>query len=404
MLTSDIVIVGAGTVGSVLARGLIQRTSYRVAVVEHKENDDNGTHPGFDARVIALAGRTVDELTKLGVALDNTVPAAIEHILVSDEGHIGQCRLHAKDYNAEAFGKVVSLQALGRVLTFPEDERLTLFCPDSVAAIERSPTGVTVTLDSEQVINAKLIIFADGGRSSLAQSLGFEKSVDGYGQTAIICNLDTNLPHQGWAHERFTPHGPLAFLPFHLTDNTRDSAGYSVVWSQPHDKVDTVMAMDDDAFIAELQQTIGFRHGVITHVGKRTAYPLALHRTARCFQHRAVVVGNAAQALHPIAGQGFNLGLRDAMDLVDLFAEDARIDPGEFELLYRYGQKRNQDKAITIGLTDTLVRVFSNERWPLVVGRNIGLLAMSKLKTVQRLFVKQTMGYAQVAKQIKKHG
>ena len=395
MDTTDILIVGGGAVGCTLATGLLQSTDLTVTLVDANAlQQDSLSTPGFDARVIALAKRTVDALSDMGVNLNTHMcpSTPIEHIVVSDRGFLGKTHLHAHEHQLDSFGRVVSIQALGTQLLPEPQPRFHLIDNVTVTDATQMNTSVAVTLSNGEQISTKLLVLADGGRSPVSANLGFSRTQRDYGQTAIITNIQMSQPHNNWAHERFTEHGPLALLPFATGAAGDDSgAGFSVVWTLPHDDAQQACEWEEGEFATQLQQAIGFRHGHIVKVGERYAYPLSLQQTDDCVRHRTVVVGNGAQALHPIAGQGFNLGLRDVMDLVS--ALKSQPDPGAFAVLNGYRQQRQADKAATIGLTDGLVTVFSNHYWPMVVGRNLGLLAMEYCDAMAGQFVRQTTGF-----------
>ncbi|MDC8830208.1 2-octaprenyl-6-methoxyphenyl hydroxylase [Alteromonas gilva] len=397
MKHSDIVIVGGGAVGATLARSLVNEGRHSVTLIDaNRFSHESTTHPGFDARVIALAKRSEQALRALGINLSKAHATPIEHILVSDQGFAGQTRLHASDYQLDSFGQVVSIQALGQQLFPAQLPGLTLLEGITVEQAEQQPQQVHLKLSDGGELSAKLVVVADGGRSALTGQLGFTRSHKDYGQSAVIANLRMSELHQGWAHERFTANGPLALLPF-ADDTTPEHGGccYSLVWTLSHDEAQAALTWSQAEFITRLQQHIGYRHGVIRQVSNRYCYPLTLQQTQAFTTHRAVVVGNSAQTLHPIAGQGFNLGLRDVLDLVEVLgtAEDA----GAFSALNAYQAARQRDKNLTIGLTDALVTVFSNRLTPLVAGRNLGLLAMEFCKPLSQRFVQQTMGYGNAA-------
>ncbi|MEG3765604.1 2-octaprenyl-6-methoxyphenyl hydroxylase [Alteromonas sp. 14N.309.X.WAT.G.H12] len=396
MVDTDILIIGGGTVGSVVARGLLKHTSLSVTMIEAKSYSHTQLHPGFDERVIALAKRTVDELAALDVHASRVGSVPIHHIQVSDKGAAGLCRLNARDYHIDSFGEVVSLRRLGEALQLRDNTpRFTLRCPATVTATSRTQQGVTVTLDDHSSITAKLLVLADGGRSLVHEQLGFERTVDDYQQTAIVVNVLTTEPHQHRAYERFTAQGPVAFLPFNpeFADSATNAHGFSVVWTLAPAMADAMMAASDSKFIYALQQAFGWRQGAITQIGKRFSYPLSLQQTKGVYTHRAVVCGNAAQMLHPIAGQGFNLGLRDAVSLVESLKDVD--DPGAFSVLSTYQQARRRDKQTTITLTDGLVHLFSNDSPGLVALRNVGLMAMDNCPYLKQHFVRQATGFAQ---------
>lgn len=243
-------------------------------------------------------------------------------------------------------------------------------------------------LDNGQRISGKLLVAADGSRSALAQACNVQWQQSDYPQFATIANVTTAEHPQGRAFERFTRYGPLALLPM-------SQGRSSLVWCHAREDREQVDAWDDERFIGELQQAFGWRLGRILRAGKRHSYPLSLLTANQHVSHRLALVGNAAQTLHPIAGQGFNLGLRDVMSLAETLAEaqHAGEDPGGYALLSRYQQRRQQDQQATIGVTDGLIRLFANRYGPLVVGRNLGLMAMAQLPTVRDAFAKRTLGW-----------
>lgn len=394
MAETDVLIVGGGAVGNVIAKGLLTHTSLSVSLVEPSQYSVDGSHPGFDDRVIALAKRTVDELAELGVDTRLAGGVPIRHIQVTDQGAAGMCQMDANAHNLDRFGDVVSLSRLGLALRVePNMPRFTLYCPASVASVTRNSDSAHVTLSSGDSCRAKLIVLADGGRSALHESLGFERQSEDYGQSAIIVNAITAEPHHHRAYERFTAQGPLAFLPFNPGfDETRGEHGFSVVWTVPPDRADALLTAPDSIFIRALQDEFGWRQGAIEQIGKRAVYPLALSTVKNVVVHRAVTCGNASQTLHPIAGQGFNLGLRDAMGLVRALQHAS--DPGAFDVLRQYAQARAADKEATITLTDGLVRLFSNKNPGLMALRNLGLVAMDNSRALKQQFVRQTTGYA----------
>ena len=400
MKTTDVVIVGGGIVGCVLAKGMSEQAGLDVTLVDASEvshtNKSEEFNPLTDTRVIALARRTVNELNAMDIGLDELAAknhGKIEHIEVSDKGGIGLTQLKCRDYGLSTFGQVVSLSALTQ-LVMAKSANYQHIAPAKVTHIERTPNNTQVFLSSGQSINTKLLVLADGGRSSLAEQVGLTRRIHPYNQIAIIFNVHTSEPHNNKAYERFTEEGPLAFLPF---DSEIDGAlathnGFSVVWTVSAERAEVLQSLDKASFINQLQQAFGYRQGKILTMSDVASYPLALSYTDALFSHRTVVVGNAAQALHPIAGQGFNLGLRDIITLVDSVKNTQ--DPGDFSVLNHYAQKRKFDRNATITLTDTLVRTFSNRYFPLTLTRNMALTALDLLPSVQRAFVRQTTGYA----------
>ena len=387
---TDIAIIGGGTVGSALALGITQHTGFNVTVVDANTLNADQKHPGFDARVIALSRRTVDEFADLGADVTTVNAAPIKHIQVSDKGAVGLCNLHADSFRLDAFGHVIALSALGPIIGNAIGHAAKRIENTSVESARQEKERVLLNLSNGEALAARLVVLADGGRSTLAESLGFERHAEPYDQVAVICNVTLSEPHHNKAYERFTADGPLAFLPFN-TDKNDTGNTFSVVWTVRPELAEQLIAMSDQLFIRSLQKAFGYRHGVIRKAGDRQQYPLALRYTDRLTAHRVAVVGNAAQTLHPIAGQGFNLGLRDVIALTHILK--GKDDPGSFGVLREYANARQSDRNQTIWLTDTLVRSFSNAALPLVAGRNAGLIAMDNLHAIQQRFVRQTTGY-----------
>lgn len=387
-----ILIAGGGMTGATLALAISHLTqgTLPVTLIESSEPGSRA-HPGFDGRAIALSAGTCQQLADINLWQHIASCATpITDIHVSDRGHAGFVSLAAADYAIPALGQVVGLFDVGQRL-FTELKKapgVTLRCPARVVRAERTAQQVEVTLDNEERLRGQLLIAADGTRSALAASCGIQWQREAYQQIAVIANVSAALPHQGRAFERFTEHGPLALLP--MSDNR-----LSLVWCHPDTQRDQIAQWSDADFLSQLQRAFGWRLGRFTHTGRREYYPLALHQAVSPIAHRVVVVGNAAQTLHPIAGQGFNLGLRDVMSLAETLAAAHRHqqDPGSYPVLHHYQQRRQADRAATIGITDGLVRIFANRYGPLVAGRNLGLLAMDHLPWLRNQLAERTLGW-----------
>ncbi|APD90695.1 2-octaprenyl-6-methoxyphenyl hydroxylase [Alteromonas mediterranea] len=426
----DVVIIGGGIVGTVLAKGLAEKVGLSVTLIDAADPQQNNAatddfNPFTDTRVIALARRTVNELSDIGLNLDDLakqhngeLPPEIKHIEVSDKGHIGLLNLNSHDYHINAFGQVVSLSALTR-LAANASSAYQHIAPAKVTRVNQQNNSVEVLLDNGETLSTKLLVIADGGRSGLAEQVGMTKTSCDYHQTAIVFNVHTQLPHENKAYERFTDSGPLAFLPFDSEINGVKASGngFSVVWTVETDAAKLLMTLTPDEFTQALQQAFGYRQGKVLRASQLASYPLALTKVQNVASHRAVVVGNAAQALHPIAGQGFNLGLRDLSALISVLSSAALehtkptlnkqgcanetllenvaddFDPGAFSITQHYANARKADRENTVILTDTLVRTFSNQYFPTVIGRNLSLLALSMMPQAKKAFVKHTTGY-----------
>lgn len=383
----SVIIVGGGMTGATLALAIshLSRGQQPVHLIEAVAPEAQ-QHPGFDARAIALAAGTCQQLARVGIwqAIADCA-TAIRTVHVSDRGHAGFVTLDAQDYSLPALGQVVELHDVGQRLfaLLRKAPGVTLHCPARVAGFTRSQAQVSVTLDSGATVTGRLLVAADGSRSALGEQCGISWQQQPYGQLAMIANVTTAQPHNGRAFERFTEHGPLAMLP--MSDGR-----CSLVWCHPQAQREAILGWSDERFCHELQQAFGWRLGRITHAGVRHVYPLSLTVASRTISHRLALVGNAAQTLHPIAGQGFNLGLRDVMTLAEMLSQAE--DPGDYALLGRYQDRRADDKAATIGVTDGLVHLFANRWAPLVVGRNVGLMAMELFTPARDALAQRTLG------------
>lgn len=390
----SIVIAGGGMAGATLALALshLTRGDMPVTIVEGTEPATRA-HPGFDGRAIALSDGTCQQLASINVwpALQRFA-TPITHVHVSDRGHASFVSLDAADYGISALGNVVELHDVGQQLfaMLKKAPGVRLCCPDTVTGVERTQKEVSATLNSGERISSQLLVAADGSRSRVAAACGVQWQTQDYHQVAVIANVSTQQPHQGRAYERFTEHGPLALLPM-------SGGRSSLVWCHPIEDKAKVDSWSDRHFLNELQKAFGWRLGRFTQVGQRHSYPLQLQASLSHVSHRLAQVGNAAQTLHPIAGQGFNLGIRDVMTLAETVAAAWRAgeDPGNYVTLRRYQQRRQPDALATIGITDSLVRLFANRYTPLVVGRNLGLMAMDSLPPVRHLLAERTLGWVE---------
>ena len=384
----DVVIAGGAMAGATLALAIehLSQGALRIAVVEpFKAQSDR--HPGFDSRSIALSYGTVNLLRYLELwSAIEAFTTPIEHIHVSDRSHAGMTDITKQDVGVEALGYVVELADVGRVY----QELLTLrisidfYCPDSVKHINRTQENVTIELASDELLNAKLLVAADGAVSQCCQQIGLDLFEHDFGQVAVIANIVTQEPHQGRAFERFTENGPVALLP--MSDNRM-----SLVWCLRPDEAKIVMELSEHEFLEQLQQGFGWRLGAMKKVGLRASYPLLLRHRKKNISHRFAIVGNAAQTLHPIAGQGFNLGIRDVVSLAEELVKQVR-DVGCYQGLMRFSQRREADRSETIWLTSALVHIFSNDLPAMRIGRNTALAAMDNLSIFKQPLLRHTLG------------
>jgi 2-octaprenyl-6-methoxyphenol hydroxylase len=388
----DILIAGGGMVGATLALA-VARSGYRVGVLEARPPGAPG-QPSYDDRTTALAygSRRILEALNLwqGIAAQAT---PIEHIHVSERGRFGLTRLSAADEDVPALGYVVANRVIGAAwLDAFKDSSAELVTPAIVQAYRVHADGVSVQIrenDAQRELRARLLVAADGTHSSLRQMAGIGVHARDYGQTAVIANLTPGRDHGGVAYERFTEEGPIALLPM-------SEGRCALVWTRPADQVDATLALSDADFIAVLQDRFGHRLGRLRKVGSRAAYPLKLVRAVRDTAARLVLVGNASHTLHPVAGQGFNLALRDVAVLADLLAGAARdgTDPGAPALLDAYSGWRRGDLDTVQAYTDGLVRLFTNPWPPLAHVRGAALAALDLCPPLRHRLARQSMGLA----------
>lgn len=400
--TSDIVIVGGGMVGAAMAALLAHvNRSWRITLVEHFPLPAAGEapfQPSFDDRSTAVAQGSIDVLSKMGLWQTLQSQATpIRQVHVSDRGHFGGSVIDAADMGLESVGAVVANAWLGQVLIqhLRNAENVTLLAPAEVQRIQPLVAGARLhySRNSEaQVLDTQLAIIADGANSPLRASLGIDVDITPYKQTAIIANVVLAEPHQGVAYERFTDQGPMALLPLDGSEG-RHSA---LVWTQPDDRADELLARNDDDFLQQLQQRFGFRLGHIVGVGKRDAYPLQLMVAKEQIRSGIAVMGNAAHFLHPVAGQGFNLALRDCAALADTLARAQRRGQplGDLSVLQQYEQSQLPDQLTTIQFSDKLTKLFTSATLPAAALRALGFMGLEGLPGAKHLLAAQTMGQA----------
>jgi 2-octaprenyl-6-methoxyphenol hydroxylase len=386
----DVVIVGGGMVGASFALAL-RSTKLRTLLIEGVPPDSTA-QPSFDERTTALGNGSRQVFESLGVWNAMAVDASpIRSIHVSDAGRFGVARLDASEQGVPAFGYVVPNRTIGRVLwkALREAANVTVAVPAQVKAATLRDEAVELEVLAEgntEYIRAAVAVAADGAGSVLRASAGIDADIEDYEQVAIVVNAATERPNTGEAFERFTPSGPLAVLP-------TAGGGYTVVWAVRPERAAELTALDDQAFAAQLLTAFGWRVGRWTRVGRRNTYPLALSRAAETVAGRVVLIGNAAQALHPVAGQGFNLGLRDAATLAEMLA-GAAAEPDFGELLARFAAWRAEDRKGVTRFTDGLVKLFGSELPGMGLVRNFGLLLFDMSPTAKRALSRVSWGFA----------
>jgi 2-octaprenyl-6-methoxyphenol hydroxylase len=364
-------------VGATLAVALAP-LNLRLALIEAIPHNA-AAQPSFDERTTALSNGSRRILETVGVwsALDGAA-TPIAKIHVSDQGRFGFARIDAREQGLSAMGYVLPNRALGSVLwSRLSSQEIKVFCPAEVSGLTANDEAVRIDIagtGAKIAIDAKLIVAADGAQSAVRSAFGVAADVRDYGQTAVITTVLPQRFHDNVAYERFTPEGPLALLPL-------DGGRCTLVLTLSKEAAQSALAWSDQEFLAEVQRRFGFRLGRFLKVGRRVPYPLSLTQSERTSAPRCVIIGNAAQGLHPVAGMGFNLGLRDVASLAELIAENLAgdADPGSAKLLGEYDAWRSADRGGVIAFTDGLVRMFSNPLSLVARVRNLGLLAFDLL-------------------------
>ena len=385
--TCDVLIIGGGLAGASLACAL-EGSGRSIEIIEaFPLNTD--AQPCYDDRTVALSygSRVIFEAMGLwGAMADRIEP--IKTIHISDRGHLGVTRLRHDEEGVEALGYVAENRVLGDVLyqRLANNPDVLMHCPAELLNLQQQNDSVSVRYtenDKEHELTAGLVIVADGVSSKTRDMLQIGTSRQDYQQSAVITNITPGQPHQNVAYERFTDTGPLAFLP--LTGHR-----CSVVWTVPSEQAEDLAALDDEAFLEKLQQRFGFRLGHLKKAGQRHVYPLALVESTQVVRGRVVMMGNAAHAIHPVAGQGFNLALRDIALLAELLTSNSSqtLD----ETLATYVEMREKDARRVYKFTDALVKIFSNDFSVLGHLRASALLATDLMPFVKHRLARQSMG------------
>lgn len=385
----DVLIVGGGLVGASLAIAL-DRNGLDVGLVEATPE---GVMPEvFDQRNLSFAAATVNALAALGVMQKLRAPTGpIRRIHVSRKGDFGRVVLDAADYGREVFGQVVVARDFGEALEarLRELAHLTRYRPARFVGFsdagDPAVRGVRIATDhGEHVVQARLLVGADGTHGAVREALGIGVAEHDYAQTLFVARMRADTAPDGTAYERFTTDGPTALLP-------RGDRHYGVIHAVAAEDARAVEALDDAAWLARIQDVFGWRVGRFTATGKRAAYAIVQRVAERTTAARALLLGNAAQTIHPLGAQGFNLGLRDALTLSELLCEAS--DPGAPALLQAYAARRREDRQRTLEFSDGLARVTSNPLPLMRPLRSVGMLAAAASPSLQSMLVGGAMGF-----------
>ena len=386
----DVIIVGGGLSGGSLALAL-QSTGLQVALLEAITPRQRDSSPAGE-RALALSYGSVQILQNLGLwAQVENKAAAIKSIHISDRGHFGKTRLSAKQEKVAALGYVIT----ARVLENCVSEALTqssvdIICPARLIGLSAGVDKVCISVkraDESLTATASLVVGADGGNSSVRNLLDIQQETYDYHQTALVTTVRPEVDPAGEAYERFTSSGPLALLPMH-------NGCCSVVWTHVSENAEAMSSLSEREFIDQLQEYFGYRLGELALAGPRVSFPLKLLRAKKMVAERCVLVGNAVHQLHPVAGQGFNLGLRDVAVLAEMLIKSAKIgqDPGSLSMLNNFEALRCKDHESAIRFTDGLIRLFSNDMAPIALARNAGLIGLDYLPWGKRILARHAMG------------
>jgi 2-octaprenyl-6-methoxyphenol hydroxylase len=404
----DVVIIGAGMAGLSLVHLLREsiEQGLKVALIERFElpklssESQLSQPPSFDGRATALSYGTQKIFNQLGIWPSISAAACrINNIQVSDQGRFGQTHIKHTDANVDALGYIIRNRVFGQGLMANLPAELDVFAPVMVKTIHiTAQQKAQLVLINGDTIKTELVVMADGGRSDLAKQLGIQQQSQSYNAHALVTSVRMDRSHEHWAYERFTEAGPIALLP--LADDE-----FAVVWTLAEELIADYLAADDKILIQRLQQAFGYRAGRIIDMGERSSYPLALVKAQEQVRPHLVLLGNAAHSLHPVAGQGFNLALRDAAALAEkinrAFVTNSPI--GHWSMVQSYYQQQEADQHHTVLGSDLLPRLFAQKNSALRCGRDMGLIALAMMPVARQLFSRQAMGLGQPKAKITTH-
>ena len=396
----DLVIVGGGMVGASFCCALEQalgETHLSILVVEAiSPNTNSAKQSSFDAKSTALSFGSRKFLEGIGLwqALDDAV-SAIHEIQVSDRGRLGSVEINRNEQNVEALGYVVENKRLGQVLNsrLNESGKINFLCPALVSSVKATEKGMQLGLqhgDTGTSVDASLVVLADGGKSPVCEQLAIAHSIERYEQHALIANIVFEKPHQHIAFERFTDTGPLAVLPLKSIDGKNRG---SLVWTLSVEQAAQYKDLGEE-LLPLLQERFGYKLGKILEIGETFVYPLSLSIAKEQVRPGLALLGNVAHTLHPVAGQGLNLALRDARVLVDVLisAKKRSLGLGEMNILLEYVAHQEADQATTTQFTHNITKLFPSNNEAKVWLRKFGLVAIELLPTLRRGLAERAMG------------
>ncbi len=387
----EVIIAGGGMVGATLAC-LLGKAGRRVAVLEAHAPAELAADADYGLRVSAISRVSQQVLAQAG-AWDRVLArraSPYEAMHVWDATGNGCIRFEAADLGEPELGHIVENQVLQQALlaTLADYPSVSVCCPARLAAFERTDDRVTVLLHDGQPLQAELLVGADGAHSRVRKLAGMSALREDYGQQGVVCTVRTELPHQATAWQRFMPTGPLAFLPL------PDAHTCSMVWTLPADYADTVLAFDEARFREALAEALDYRLGAVLQVSARAAFPLSGMQASHYVQPRLALLGDAAHTIHPLAGQGVNLGIKDAAALAAQLLNGKTTDMGSLRVLERYARARRGDNLLTQKAMESFRLLFGNTLAPWVLLRNTGLNAVNSLPLLKYELARRAMGIA----------
>jgi 2-octaprenyl-6-methoxyphenol hydroxylase len=387
-LRTDVLIVGGGLTGLALAAAL--GSAGIAALLVERRPIPRLTATNYDGRVTAIArgSKLMLEATGIWAHLAGEVEP-IRDIVVGERGSPATVRYDHREAGGGPLGWIAENRCIREALLRRLEDlpTVTIAAPACIARLERGPSVVRGELSDGRRLAAGLVAAAEGKESASRAAAGIGVRRWDYGQIGIVCTLRHEKPHGGLALERFFPDGPFARLPMRGNRS-------SIVWALRADLARSVIALDDRAFLGEVAERLGDDLGELSLAGPRWSYPLSLVWADRYVDRRLVLVGDTARGIHPIAGQGWNLALRDVAAIAELVADRVRLglDPGDAATLERYAAWRRFDSLVLVAVTDGINRLFANDLWPVQVARNLGLAAVERLPFAKRFFMRHAMG------------
>jgi 2-octaprenyl-6-methoxyphenol hydroxylase len=392
----DVAVIGGGLNGLTQAIALA-RHGISVVVID-REDPARATVAGFDGRVSAIALASQRMLAAIGLWRHVGEAQPMWDIRVSDGDSMLFVHYDHSTLGSDPFGYLVEnrVMRLAQQAAIADCPTLELVAPMTARRIDYGAAGAgapaQIELANGRQLSARLVIGADGRQSTIRREAGIRTLDWSYRQTGIVCTVQHALPHEGVAQERFLPAGPFAILP--MTDDAAGNHRSSLVWTEPTGRAQAIMALDDAGFVAEMRQRFGTGYGDCTVVGPRWSYPFSFMLALRYTGHRMALIGDAAHGIHPIAGQGLNLGLRDIAALTEALVDAKRLglDIGRSDVLERYERWRRVDNLVLGAVTDGLTRLFSNDIAPIRIARDLGLGVVDRIGPLKKLFMRHAMG------------